>query len=212
MAGCMTTTEMKKIQLDYNNKMNKLNEERESMVAAEYKRIGDMNKKAEEKIAEAKRQSEETKQAVNAIIETESEHSSSDSSGDGKRKPTNSDTAGPSAEKNGETNFSPSEDEQEPPLKTKKTLKRRIHQTKDIGSICTLLHSIQHDFSVLREENASIIRRLNALETPTEQPVANTNAETSQKGAFAALKVDWIPKILNMLALIYAEVQQSTDE
>ena len=131
---------------------------------------------------------------------------------DGKKKPTNSDTAGPSFEKNEGTNFSPSENEQEPPIKMKKSLKRRIHETKDASSIYTLLHSIQQDFNVLREVNASIIRRLNTLETPTEQSVPNTNADTLQKGAFAALKVDWMPKVLNMLALIYAEVKQSTDE
>ena len=131
---------------------------------------------------------------------------------DGKKKPTNSDTAGPSVEKNEGTNFSPSEDEQEPPIKMKKSLKRRIHETKDASSIYALLQSIQHDFNVLREVNTSIIRRLNTLETPTEHSVPNTNAETLQKGAFTALKVDWMPKVLNMLALIYAEVKQSTDE
>ena len=133
-----------------------------------------------------------------------------------KRHIDHSDTAGPSVEKNEGTNFSLSEEEEEkeeePPIKLKKTLNSRIYETNDVGNIYSLLHSIQQEFNDLREVNTSILRRLNVLETPVEQPVPNTNADTLQKSAFSALKIDWMPKWLNMLALIYAEVKQTTDE
>lgn len=212
MAGCMTTEEMKKIHMDFNAKMDKLRKEKELQEAAEYKRIADTNKTEEaNRLAENKRQSDEANLAASTIIETDVEHSSSDTSEDDKGEQMNSDTAGPSAGRKGQTNFESSEDEQ-PPLKTKKTLKRRIYQTRDTGEICILLNTLKLDLNILKEENATIIRRLTALEVPTEPPIANTNAETSQKGAFLALKIDWMPKVLNMLALIYAEVQQNTDE
>ena len=133
-----------------------------------------------------------------------------------KRHIDHSDTAGPSVEKNEGTNFSLSEEEEEkeeePPIKLKKTLNSRIYETNDVGNIYSLLHSIQQEFNDLREVNTSILRRLNVLETPAEQPVPNTNADTLQKSAFSALKIDWMPKCLNMLALIYAEVKQTSDE
>ena len=79
MAGCLTTAEMKRIELDYRNKLNKLDDEREALVASEYTRIGAANKKASEiKMANALRISEEAKLAVDSIIETDSENSSTD--------------------------------------------------------------------------------------------------------------------------------------
>ena len=229
MAAIMLSDEIKRINSDFNAKITNLRKEKDALERKEYDRLAAIKKDEEiARIAATKRQSDEANSAIKSITEREDTESSviSDSSGaedkesiskeirpqNTKNAESDSDTdiAGPSVEKNEGTNFSPSEDE--PPVKMKKTLKRRIHKTKEIDNIGTLLHSIRHDLSVLREENASINRRLNALEAPMEQPIANTNAETSQKGAFAALKVDWIPKVMNMLALIYAEVQQRTDE
>ena len=78
--------------------------------------------------------------------------------------------------------------------------------------MCMLLNTLKQDLNALKEDNLVIVHRLNALESPTEILTANTCAETTQKGAFLALKVDWVPKILKLLSLIYAEVQQNADE
>ena len=75
----------------------------------------------------------------------------------------------------------------------------------------TILNSLKKDISTLREDNIAIMRRLAILESP-DAPITSASAETAQKGAYLALKMDWVPQILKLLNLIYAEVQTPDDE
>ena len=67
--------------------------------------------------------------------------------------------------------------------------------------------------NALKQDNLIIMQRLDTLEEKlNKDPVSNTSAKTTQKGAFLALKIDWIPQIMNLLSLIYAEVQTPDED
>ena len=204
MAACMVTDEIKKIHIDYNTKMANLQKEKEIAEAKEY-----------ECAANIKRQAEEANLAAKAISEEGDREQSFDTSEDDNepygRKELNSDTPSSSYERPELTNIRPVEDEPLP-IKMKKTslpsMKRRIQQTRGGNEMVMLLNTMKRDLNALKEDNILIMSRLNALESP-EIPTVITSAETSQKGAFLALKNDWVPKILNLLSLIYTEVQNT---
>ena len=84
---------------------------------------------------------------------------------------------------------------------------RRQHAAKVDSDLLSLLTTIKRN-------NAEIMRRLDIIEDKlsTADPIANTSAETTHKGAFLALKSDWIPKIMRFLSLIYEEVRTSDED
>ena len=84
--------------------------------------------------------------------------------------------------------------------------RRRIKPTDDDDEMFKVLNA-------LKQDNLIIMQRLDILEEKlNEAPVSNTSAKTTQKGAFLALKIDWIPQILDQLSLIYDQVQHTDEE
>ena len=85
-------------------------------------------------------------------------------------------------------------------------LKRRQQTSADDSDLVSLLKTIKRD-------NIEIMRRLDIIEEKLyTDPVANTSAATTHKGAFLALKSDWIPKIMKILSLIYEEVRTPDED
>ena len=83
----------------------------------------------------------------------------------------------------------------------------RSQTTKDGSDMLRLLNSIKRD-------NVEIKGRLEILEEKlsTAAPTADKAAETTHKGAFLAMKCDWVPKIMRYLSLIYEEVRTTDEE
>ena len=234
MAGVMLSDEIKRINLDFNAKIANLRKEKDASERREYDRLATIKKDEEiARIAAMKRQSDETSSAVKSITDHEDVESSviSDSSGaedegitteeirsqNTKNVKSDSDTPSSSFARKDQTKAvikrfgNLSEDGLFSKVKKTSTssMKRRIERD-DGDEMIKLLN-------MLKEDNTQIMRRLDLLEEAINQPTVSTanvdtSAETSHKGAFLALKLDWIPKIMKLLSQIYAEVQSVEED
>ena len=84
--------------------------------------------------------------------------------------------------------------------------KHRQQTATDDSDLVSLLNTIKRD-------NIEIMKRLDIIEEKLcTDPVVNTSAETTHKGAFLALKSDWVPKIMRFLSLIYEEVRTPDED
>ena len=208
----MVTPEFQRINLDYNRKMAELQRQKESAEKDEYSRMAkryDEANLAAKAIEEDKLSSSANTDCSESEQETTLQRES--------QEPSTSTSSNLSFERKEETEITFKrfiEPPKDGPRAKKRSLahaKPHIQQSVDNSEVLTILNSLKKDISTLREDNIAIMRRLAILESP-DAPITSASAETAQKGAYLALKMDWVPRILKLLNLIYAEVQTPDDE
>ena len=235
MATRMISKELKKIRLDYQEKMASLNAVKELAEKIEMARLKTLADKERER--DLKKQTIEANNAINAILRGDGDSSNTSSgrsdtepeSGEestieqpeipsiAKEDPLNSDNNAPSSSKRKEPPLAvikrPNQQTEDGPHLAKirkisilSPKRRQPTATTDDSDLMSLLNTIKRD-------NAEIMKRLDIIEDKlSTDPVANTSAETTHKGAFLALKCDWVPKIMRFLSLIYEEVRTSDED
>jgi len=226
----MGSKEFKKIRLEYEEKMASLNAEQDLAVKTEHARL----KTLADREKELKKQTIEANLAINAILKgdnTSSNTSSccSDSDGESNEEST-SET--PLIAEEGILNSGCKRKEPPPAIikqlqavdgpnlpKSKKMLiksPKRRPQTATVDRSQTTKNDsdILRLLNIIKRDNIEIMRRLEIVEDKlsTAAPTADKAAETSHKGAFLAMKCDWVPKIMRYLSLIYEEVRTTDEE
>ena len=226
----MSSKEIKKIRLDFEEKMASLNAEKDLAEKIEHARL----KTLDDREKELKKQTIEANLAINAILrgdDTPSDTISacSDSDGDSDEEST-SET--PLIAEEGILNSGCKR--KEPPLAIIKQLQavdgpnlpkikkmsikspKRRPQTATVDRSQTTKNDsdILRLLNIIKRDNIEIMRRLEIVEDKlsTAAPTTDKAAETSHKGAFLAMKCDWVPKIMRYLSLIYEEVRTTDDE
>ena len=221
----MISKELKKIRLDYQEKMAQLDADRELAEKIEMAHLRVLADKERER--DLKKQTIEANYAINAILKGDG-GSSNTSSGRSDTEPESGEESAIEDPLNSDNIVPGPSKRKEPPLSV---IKRPNQQTEDgphlakIRKISILspkrrqLTAATDDsdlmsiLNTIKRDNAEIMKRLDIIEDKlSTDPVANTSAETTHKGAFLALKCDWVPKIMKFLSLIYEKVRTSDED
>ena len=225
MAARMFSKELQKIRLDYQDKMAQLDANRESAERSEKARLRALADKERER--DLKKQTLEANCAINELLRCDA-RSSNTSSGRSDTEIESGEESAIEDPPNSVNNVPGPSKRKEPPLVV---IKRSNQQTEDgphlpkIRKISVLSpkrrqptttaddNDLMGLLNATKRDNAEIMRRLDIIEDKlSSEPVAGTSAETTYKGAFLALKCDWIPKIMKFLSLIYEEVRASDED
>ena len=220
----MISKELKKIRLDYQEKMASLNADKELAEKLEMARL----KAMADKESDLKKQTIEANNAINALLRGDGNSSNLTSeTEEGESEEDTIELETPSIVKEDALNsdVSCSSKRKQPPLVINKRPNQPNHTEEgpQLAKIKNMsIHSSERRYddsdmvillNTIKRDNVEIMKRLDIIEDKlSTDPVTNTSAETTYKGAYLALKNDWIPKIMRFLSLINEEVQTPDED